>query len=263
MALKLDATEPCALLVVADSLARAGKLQAALEALEPGSWTDPDIQIARILLLLELDRLEAADALLAELNRRQALVGLATGLRYVVQVVGRGERPDIPAPPPDRPILSWARGIALAQGLDLEAPSQLSEALSLALRSEHPFEKRLAGRIQLARARTLPEAEGLLDARAALRLWPDDSGMHLQLGLFYEAQGRVTGRATAAAHFNRATALCGECALALYEQGRFYQDSPDSRTQDAWTRYLALKPSGPRAERIADFLAEKSNPDLP
>ena len=103
--------------------------------------------------------------------------------------------------------------------------------------------------------RGLPE--GQEEARNAVLRWPEEPGVHLMLGLYFEGGPATTSRALAAAHFVRATSLAPDFARAWYERGRFYQDSPDEHTRESWTHYLELGPSGPRARRASDFLSPK------
>ncbi|HNH45407.1 MAG TPA: hypothetical protein PKY30_00115 [Myxococcota bacterium] len=251
----MDGTDPDALLVLAAAHARKGQLREGLADLGSASPAAADVLVARILLLLDLDRVEQADALLKEQERLQAQAALLPGLHYLVQAEGRGERPQEPTPPPLRPVLVWAAALASALALEPEAVDRLTDAMSAASSSSNPFENELVARIQMRRAILGGPEKGLIDAREAVIRWPEDPAMHLLLGSFYEASPKATSRALAAAHYNRACSLSPEYARAWYERGRFYQDAPDERTRDAWTRYLALDPSGPRAKRAAEFLA--------
>ena len=250
-----DGTDPDALLVLAAAHARKGQLREALADLGSASPVAPDVLVARILLLLDQDRVEQAEAVLKEQERLQAQAALVPGLLYLVQAEGRGERPQGPTPPPLRPVLVWAAALASALALEPEAVDRLTDAMSAASSSSNPFENELVARIQMRRAILGGPEQGKIDAREAVIRWPEDPAMHLLLGSFYEASPKATSRALAAAHYNRACSLAPDYARAWYERGRFYQDAPDERTRDAWTRYLALDPSGPRARRAAEFLA--------
>ena len=97
---------------------------------------------------------------------------------------------------------------------------------------------------------------GLPAAAEAARRGAADAATHTQLALFYEAIGR---RAMAAQHFDRAVVVGPEYARGWYEKGRFYEDADDgqARSREAWTRYLGLSPSGPRAERVSSYVATR------
>lgn len=255
LARALDGTDADAMLVVADGEARAGKLRDAFSDLGSVSLTSADAQVARLLLLLDLDRIEEAKAMLQNLETMQAQAGLLPGLEYLLSVAGLGEHPDGPAPPPSRPALRYALLLAAAQAMEPDAAEQIAAALPELEAATNPFEARLTGRLQMQRAILAGALAGPEIARSAVIRWPEDPGVHLWLGLFFETGNKTTSRALAAAHFARATAISPEFARAWYERGRFYQDAPDEHTREAWTHYLELSPSGPRAKRAAAFLS--------
>ncbi len=252
-AVRLDAEARTAALVLADSEARAGRLRRALGMLGDPAWIDAELQVARLLLLLDLDRIGEAGAFIDDLDRRQALAGLVPAFRYLIAVAGRGEAVSGPEPVWDRPVLAWARALHAIQALRPGAMDATSAALDQARAAANPFERRLTPRIQVARAALAGPEDGKADLRDAIGRWPDDPGLHLAAAQLYESGLRA--RARAASHYQRAVALCEDCARAWYELGRFYQDSPDDRTRVAWTHYLSLEPSGPRADRVRSFEA--------
>lgn len=254
----LDGTNPDALLVIADGKARKGSLREAWSELSSAPSTSAEAQVALLLLLLDLDRMEDAEKMLDHLESTQAQAGLLPGLRFLLAVAGKGERPEGPTPPPSRPALVYARLLAAAQALEPSAVEQITEALPLLEAATNPFEERLTGRLLVQRAILEGPEAGQEDARTAIIRWPEDPGVHLWLGLYYEAGQKTTSRALAAAHLSRATSIGPDFARAWYERGRFYQDAPDEHTREAWTRYLALGPSGARARRATEFLVNQA-----
>lgn len=254
LAQAIDGTEPDALLVLADADARQGKLRSAFADLEPAPLSSPDPQIARLLLLLDLDRLDEAQAFLNDLEHRQVLSGLLPSLQYLLSVGGFNKHPEIPLPPIVRPLDAYNQAIAAILALDPLATQECSDAMERLRESTNPFELGLIGRLLAQRAILQGEQGGIHDARQAILDYPEDPAVHMLIGNFYELSHRPTGRALAAAHYSRATLLGPELARAWFERGRFYQDAPDNRTREAWTQYLALDPSGPRAQRASTYL---------
>lgn len=228
-----------------------GHRLAAADALEQLGvrWpADRDIRVARVLTLLELDRVDEASkvvsAVAAPDATTQALGALVT--------LARGQLPaDLGVT--TSPLGLWASSLRRAQGRLPGAPAAL-EAAAVALEAAPDLHlRRLApvarAMIPLAGVQAvppvLPTAEGL---DAVVSRSSRDARVHVAIARTWE---RLGGYLRAAQHYDRAVTLAPELAEAWYERGRFYATAPDggARARECFTRYLALAPSGARAER--------------
>lgn len=256
-----DGTNPELLLIVADDEARRGELDAALHEIETIVASRPgnaEAQAARLLLLLDLDRVDAAEAAATSLREARLLPELLPILEGLVTVWGRSSPPVQPITPAQAatPLGSYLAALGAVQARAPDAATLLTTSADLLKASPAPFERRLAPRVAAMVPMVTPagKAPSLVeDAEAGAG---SDPFAHVFLGRYYEAAGR---RAAAAQHFDRAAELGPQAGLAWYEKARFYQDARDSlgRSEDAWRTYLNLGPTGPRAARAAAALRKR------
>lgn len=248
-----DGTNPDLLLLAADDLARQGQVSAALRELDTIVASRPghaEAQAARVLCLLELDRVDEADTVVKQIRTAGLLPETTPVLQGLVTVVGRSTRPASPldAAATAQPLGAWVAAVAAAQGHDADAFDLATKALTALDASSAPFERRLVPRAAALRVLVAPPAQAPSLADEVEAKWPADPVAHVYLGRYFEGAGR---KALAAQHFDRAASLGAETGLALYEKGRFYADAGDAlgRSAQAWKAYLGLAPSGTRAER--------------
>lgn len=252
-----DGTNPDLLYMVAGDHAVRNELGASLGDLDTVVAARPGLaaaQAARVVVLLEMDRVEEADRAVKALEERGAQSEVAPTLRTLVNAWGRGEPPPAGLPPlPETPLGRYAAALVAVQAHDPAADAVVEGARAALAASADPFDRRLAPRLAALRASTVPPDRADAVAREAEVVAGDDPIAHVYLGRYYEAVGR---RAPAAQHFDRAPQLGPELGIAWYEKGRFYMDARDNfaRTGAAWRNYLALAPTGPRAERVKDKL---------
>ena len=235
-------------LVVADHLRGEGKLLGALAELDGVATFDERVWTAQVLLLVDLDRLEEADRVAT--GRSGTSPDRAQTLRAIVgfgEAVPEGEATALRAA---------AKALSAVRALDPEAMDRVREAALPMVRAApgSGFEAALQGKVRALVAELAPKGELAKASAALLACCSDDAAVHLSLARAYEQTGE---RALAAQHFDRAVSLGPELALAWYERGRFYEDAGDtlSRSAQSWHSYLALAPTGPRAERVAGRMA--------
>ncbi len=253
-----DGANPDLLFLRAADLGADQRLTEALHQLEnvvdarPG---DGSAQAAYLLILLDLDRVEEADALVGALESKDILPDLTPVLRVLVSVWGKQERPPVTLLPPqaETPLGAYATALLTVQERAPDALQALDAAVPLLLGSADPFERRLAARLLAMKALVSGAPDGDAYAKAALAADAADPAVHVFLGRYYESSGR---KALAALHFERAPQLGPELGLSWYDKGRFYLDARDSfaRSGAAWRNFLALAPSGIRARRAKDTL---------
>lgn len=249
-----DGTNPQLLYWAAGDHARRQELVLALRDADTILATRPGnarAQAAKILLLLDLDRIDEAGA---ALDAGRLLGDLRPVLATLVSVCGRGEPPATTLPPlPPTPLGAYAAALAAHQGRSPDALAAIQRGLDALTASPDPFERRLAPR--LLALRVLASDPGSVEryVREAEKNAGDDPLAHVYLGRYFEGARR---RALAAQHFDRAPQLGAEVGVAWYEKGRFYMDARDDRgrSEEAWQKYLALAPTGPRAVRARDTL---------
>ena len=249
-----DGTNPELLYVVAvDEASHQRNLPAIAEletviAARPG---DGHAQTAQVLLLLELDRVDEAVAAVQAMRDQQILPDLAGTLSALVSVVGLQTTADPPLSPAAlaTPLGQYTHAFALARERDPATPTVAAQAREAVLASGDPFLRRFAPRLRALAATTAPPQEAAAAVSLAESEAGDDPVAHVILGRYFESIGR---RAAASQHFDRATEVGRQTGLAWYDRGRFYKGAPDGRVRsvDAWSSYLALAPTGPRANRV-------------
>lgn len=253
-----DGGNPDLLLVVADAEAQSGDLDAALGELHTIVTSRPGnaaAQTARVLLLLDMDRVEKAEAVITELRTATLLPELTPVLQGLVTAWGRTAPPANPPGPKaaGTALGAWMTAVVAAQSRSSDAPAAVDLAVERLLASTDPFERRLVPRARAMRLLVTPAAEAAAMLEEIEPKVVSDPAAHVLLGRYYESIGR---RALAAQHFDRAAELGPQVGLAWYEKGRFYLDARDSqgRSAEAWRTYLKLGPSGPRADRVTASL---------
>jgi len=150
----------------------------------------------------------------------------------------------------------FLRGLALALGDDVSsAVAQLEAAAARLAQDADPLLQRLAPRALAVAALVAGPVDGRRLAVQALRAGSEDAWVHVQLGRMEDAGGN---RKDAERHYGRAIELGPDLALAHYHRGNFFLDDPRrgkrQETWASWRRYLALDPTGPRAERASRHL---------
>lgn len=249
-----DGTHPALLWLRAADAAGKGENLDALGALDrlvahrPG---DDAAQRARVLTLLELDRVAEAEASLGSFAAAGVGADTQAILVALVTVAGRSEAPAAPLTAAQRadPLGAWVDALWAVQARRDDALAAAADAESRLKESPDPFLRRLVPRAAALQALAGPEPDAAAAATRALAAGATDPMVHVLLGRYHELGGR---RLKAALHFDRAAELGGEVALAAYEKGRFYQDAADgtARARSAWSSYLDLAPTGPRADRV-------------
>ncbi|MEN9786822.1 MAG: hypothetical protein RLZZ299_2086 [Pseudomonadota bacterium] len=232
--------------IAAARTADQGRLRSALDTLDALARArpdDPDVRRARVLVLLDLDRVDAAaraaDAAAAEGPSDDAPVLAALVAR------ARGEATAIPAV--TTALAAWADARAALDDDAPDATTRVQRAVDALDACADPW---LRPRARALRAHlAYVSARGRTAARvaAALAVAPDDSAVHLEVARAWE---RADESLRAAQHYDRAVSLGPEQARAWLERARFYADALDAgaRARESRARYLALEPSGPRAE---------------
>ncbi len=242
-------------LVVADGLRSQGHLLAALGELQSISTFDERVWTATVLTLLDLDRLDEADA--AVTARSTTSPDRAQTLRALVAASGgRSEA----VPDGESSLLrASARALADVQARAPDASDRVAAAVALAIPAGpgSGFEVALQQRVRDVGIELVPASELPVAGKALLACCGSDPYAHLSLARAYEQAGE---RVLASQHFDRAVTLGPELAQAWYERGRFYEDAgPEadgtSRSAQSWHNYLALAPSGPNAARVASRVA--------
>lgn len=197
-----------------------------------------------VIVYLELDRIDEAKAVAQAAN--PPLQGVLSALVYGWS--GEAGAPDPATVDPSTPIGAWAQALLAVSAHRADAASIVASAATTLAAAEEPIIRRFARRAEVLAATLLPEAEAAAKVGALRQSGIADAVAHVYFGRYYERAGQ---RILAAQHFDRAADLEPELGVALYEKGRFYADAGDDkvRTDAAWQAYLALAPSGPRAER--------------
>lgn len=196
--------------------------------------------------LLDLDRIVEAEARVAgwpgDPGDRAVLES------WVAVQAGDGVRVELGAVPPVRlaALVPYVRGLADSDVVLLERAAQVLGA------TRDPLDSVLALRAEAAaalggEARVSSRELGSLADRGR-----QDPVVQVLLGRHYERVGR---EAAAAQHFERAAQIGPQNAFAHHERGLYYYAPPYVRARSAWREYLALEPSGARAERVKQRLA--------
>ncbi len=255
--LAADPTHPRLRWMDAERKARAGRLRdaaAVLDELLRASPRDADARVARFLLLLDLDRLDAAAKVVEEAAAQGLPAGRVEALRALL-ALARDEAPPA-VTDTTTPLGAWADAriaVATRRG---DVAARLAHAASSLATAPDPWLRRIAPQARALES-TLggvpPTADSLNTALAAA---PDDAQVRLAVGQAWEAAGVPL---EAAKHYDRATELAPELAVAWAERARvnalFYDGA--SRAAESRAQYLALEPSGPRAARIAALPAQR------
>ena len=208
------------------------------------------VEVAYVLLLLDLDRVDEAVLRVASVRRRDPT--LAPVLGVVTSVAGTGTVPETLPPLGADALGAYADALVASVTGAPDASVRLAEAAARVAADPDPFLARLAPRLRAAQAAADPagaaELVTVVEEEAA-----DDPMAHLALALYFEQTGE---RGRAAMHIDRASALGPEYARIWYERARFYEgaEDPQERSQEARFRYLGLSPSGPRAERARSWV---------
>jgi hypothetical protein len=223
--------------------------QASVES-QPAEWRYHDLLAWT---LLAMDRVEELSAHLDAIDPEMKAQPHYTLLQAALQLEGYGRQDealdllDAPALAQD-PVASWLRARVRGQG-QREAAERLAQALD-------PLPRMLADRAT---------AEALGDRSLDLQTFKaglydlsenTDPAVELALAAALEARGDKEG---ARLKFDRAVTLGEGIALAHYLRGQFYMDARDNMktTADSWKQYLALDPSGPRADRARQFMKNR------
>lgn len=246
-----DGTHPTLLFLRAAHQAAVGHNLDALATVERVVEARPgaiDSQRARVLLLLDLDRVDRAEAAVKAARATGVAVDEVEVLDALVRVIGR-QQPPVAALSPlrlERPVGAWADALWAAQAQRSDAVEAARAAVARLAASDDPFVRRLLPR---ARAHEAMLSGGADAVRRALDQGAADPLVHVVLARAYESAGNL---ASASLHFDRAAELGSEFALPQYERARFYQDSslPGAGARAGWGAYLAFAPEGPRAERV-------------
>lgn len=248
-AAKLDSGLEAALVRLAGQrLAQNASLEALalLDRCLLGKAASPACTRGRIQVLLDLDRVEEAAQALVQADRPSAALRAWVALQAedlpAAQALQAELSRDAEASEDGLARLMLARVSAL-EGESEKAQRALWAAQQTLAASTDPFDRILAGRAAAERLRLAPDS--LVEARAseALAMAPSDPLVLVGLADRLERAGQV---GPASRHRAKAAALGPENGLAWYALAQRSEDA------DARRRYLALGPTGPRAERIRD-----------
>lgn len=241
-----DGTHRELLLLLARADLDQGELLAAIRRLGT-LWemyrADPTVQEALLLVLLDLDRVSEAQAVVDTANPpRQAL------FQALLQGMSGGAATTPAQADFSGPLGLWARALLAAAGREEGAAALAAEAAAALRESPEALHVRLAPRAEALGATLLPEPEAAAAVERLREASISDAAAHVYIARYFESVGN---RPLAAQHFDRAADLEPELGVALYEKGRFYADAEDpiGRSTEAWQAFLGLAPSGPRADR--------------
>ena len=244
-------------LVLADGARAEGHLLEALADLDSIPVFDERVWTAEVLTLLALDRLNEAEHAVTE--KASESPDKAQTLRALV-AASSGVPESVPEGAPSL-LRASAQALVAVQALSPEALDGVEAAAALPVVAEpgSGFEAALQRRVKALRVTLVPADALTAEAQRLIACCGDEVWTHISLGRAYEQAGN---RVLAAQHFDRAVALGPEAAMAWYERGRFYEDAGDplSRSSTSWHSYLALAPSGARADRVADRVATSKVP---
>ncbi len=262
--LVVDPSNPEVLYALAARRARDNRLLDSLTLLNRATEAHPSqfrFQQARIRVLTELDRTEAAEAALdalppaiaghprrAVLDATVALVSLADAARTVELL-----EPHVSAYRDDAEalyLLGTAYGL-LERPLDAE-PLLLKAAAGLRT-SDDSLTRRLGARAYAAAAVFGISESRDQHAQTAEALGESDPMVFVLLGDYY---ARPDSGLDASPYYDHAAELGRDHALALYMHGQHYLDAQDNhaQTRPSWSAYLDLEPTGARAKRVRDRL---------
>ena len=150
-------------------------------------------------------------------------------------------------------VAAYVESMARAELNAPEADAGLRAVVAELEDSSDRLDRILAARAEAARMRVVLAPERAEVEAKSVRLGPSDPGVHVLLGRYFESEGR---RGDAADSFDLGARMGVENAVAHHARGLHYFDPKGDMTQakSAWTRYLALQPEGPRAQRTQERL---------
>jgi len=261
-AASLDSTNPVALYALGAAALGSGKITDGLDDFEScvrfNTWSLP-CRRGQVQALLDLDRVDEARAAAGdwpgEGSRVSSLSAWADLQGEQVDAAKAVLVSQVEAEGGDGDGLSlYLLGLALSRDpADAErADRALARATAALVGTGDPLDAILAGRAAAARARIAAAPD--LDARTreALLLGDGDPTVHVLLAQRLEEAGR---HAAALQQVERATALGPQSAEAWYGRGQlFFAPSSMAEATRSWRRYLDLKPSGGRADRVSSRL---------
>jgi len=190
-----------------------------------------DCERGQVQALLELDRLDEAAAR-ARSSDMLAWVAAERGEKGVA----------------DGPIGGYVEGIIALAEDEAEVPVALEASVGELQRSADPLDRMLAARADALRLRILgPDAR-----RSELEALRGSHGREPLVAVHLAARAEALGESGFAARVLAQAALASPESARVHHARGLLMYSP--RTVDAartaWRRYLDLKPSGPRAERV-------------
>ncbi len=217
---------------------------------------DGDCQRARLMALLELDRMEAAQQEVSQWETAQEAGASITLLQAWLDVADGRANDALDALTPllteDADGLPWyLAGMAMGHLGDASATTTLLRASELLAESEHVELRALSARAQAALVEYGSRAQAAQLASTLRTAGSTDPHVHLHLGRYFDRIGR---RTDSAQHLARAGELADQSARVLFELGLFYYGPRTPWAYDLWQRYLQLAPSGDRAERTRERL---------
>jgi tetratricopeptide (TPR) repeat protein len=218
--------------------------------LEARPW-DRDCRRGIIQVLIDLDRLQTARA------RVEGFAGPGVDVTDLLSwiMLAEGHPQDaldaLGARGREGGVAAFVESMARADLNASEADAGLVAVATALAGTGDLLDRILAGRAAAARMRFVPRAQLRAVEAEAVRLAPNDPGVHVGLGYYSEHKGQ---RGDAADAYDLAARIGVESAVAHHARGLFYFDPRGDMTQarSAWARYLALQPDGARAERTKE-----------
>lgn len=266
-AVSIDPGNPDVLYALAARRVRENRMLDALSLLDQATEARPSqlrFQAARIRVLTELDRTEAAHAALDELPsamaehpRRPVLDGTvvlisdsdAAAALAILEpyVVDHGDDAEALY------LLGMAYGLL---GRPLDAEPLLVRAAGALRTSEDPFTRRLGARAYAAAAVFGASERREEYATTAEGVGESDPMVFVFLG---DYNARPESEIDPGPFYDRAAELGSDHALALYMHGQHYMDARDNlaTTRPSWSAYLDLEPTGARSKRVRDRLGRR------
>jgi len=214
--------------------------------------------LGKVYALLELDRVTEAQTYLRKNEKAfpdehrfsllKAWVAYMAGVEKPSMVLNhlRGESPQE----------KFLRGLVMGKQNESGDPKEsllsesvLIEAAEGLVKSPSPIDQWLAPRANAAAARFGHTEHRSTQAQEALQLGGSDPMVLVDLGWYKHSIGESED---AVQLFDKVDQLGLMSARAQYERGQFFRDSKagPSRTIASWNRYLAMRPTGQRAEYV-------------
>ena len=219
--------------VIAMGEGRVRKAVDAFESCTVARAADLDCERGHIQALIELDRLEEADAR-ASSPMMKAWVAAERGA--AVDAVG--------------PLAGYLEGLAAldAEGDQTSVAQRVAQSAEALATSPDPLARFLAPRAQALRLRLLGEGAPVGEVRELHRLHGRDPLVAVHLAARAEAIGDTS---QAQRWLAEAAQDSPESARVHHARGLLhYSPQAMDRARTAWRRYLDLGPSGPRADRV-------------